>query len=712
MGKTKGVLDVSVNLANNKATIFHEPTLSENEIIEVIEALGFTVIDTKSLKPETLEDLKQKEFIKTKRLFIIGAIFSIPMVLAMILNMLGFKGTFVSFLHNPYLHWALATPVQFIVGWPFFKSAFKAIRSKSPNMDVLVVIGTLSAYFLSVYMVLTHGEHAEVYFEASAVIIVLVLLGKYFEMNAKNKTSEAIKKLMDLRPNTAHVLQEDGTEKEVLTVEVKLGDVLVIRPGESIPVDGVILVGSSSVDESMLTGESLPIDKNVSDTVYGATINKFGTFQMKATKIGKDTILSQVIEMIEKAQGTKAPIQKIADKVAGIFVPAVLFIAFLTILIWFMVTKDISQAIISGVSVLVIACPCSLGLATPTAIMVGTGVGAENGILIKDAEVLENAHKLSAIILDKTGTITKGRPEVTNYISLNKAYSNEEFLYLTAVGEKFSEHPLGKAIYEYVLELEKNIEDPIDFLAVPGGGITFTYDNKKIYIGTRKLLNEQHVSLDLGLNVAETWEEDGKTVMFVAVENELLGMIAVADKVADHAVEAIEELKQLNLEVFMLTGDNIRTARAIANEVGIDEAHVIAEVLPNDKAKEVTKLRDKGHHVAMVGDGINDAPALVIADVGFAMGTGTDIAMESADITLMRGDLRAIAASIRLSTATLKKIKQNLFWAFIYNIVGIPIAALGKLNPMVAGAAMAFSSVSVVSNSLRLKKFNPFLSHK
>ncbi len=516
------------------------------------------------------------------------------------------------------------------------------------------------------------GGMKDLYFEASAVIITLILLGKYFEAVAKGKTSEAIKKLMGLQPKTARV-QRGDSEEEILIEEVEIGDIIVVRPGEKIPVDGKIIEGQSSIDESMLTGESLPVDKKPGDICIGATVNTFGAFKFEATKIGKDTVLSQIVKMVEDAQGSKAPIQKIADKVAGVFVPTVIVIAALTFIIWFFASGDLSKAIVTAVSVLVIACPCALGLATPTAIMVGTGKGAEHGLLIKGGEYLETAYKLNAVLLDKTGTITKGTPEVTDIILLSEL-NKEEILLLVSIAEKSSEHPLGAAIYEYGKKKFCTIPEPDDFEVFPGRGVKAFYNGKTIMVGTRKLLLEKNIDFGDINNTLEKLENDGKTAMLMAVDNKMEAVIAVADTLKENSREAIADLQKMGIEVYMITGDNIRTAKAIAGQVGIN--NVLAEILPENKAEEVQKLKKAGKVVAMVGDGINDAPALATADIGMAIGTGTDIAIEAADITLMRGDLRTIPAAIRLSRQTMRKIKQNLFWAFFYNIIGIPFAAL------------------------------------
>jgi len=617
-------------------------------------------------------------------------------------------GIDVPFLHNEYFQLVIATPVQFIIGLRFYRNAYHAIKARSANMDVLIAMGTSAAYFLSVYNAffahpVEMGMMKELYFEASSTIITLILLGKYLEAVAKGKTSEAIKKLMGLQAKTARVVR-NGVEEDIPVEEVQVGDIIVVRPGEKIPVDGRIIEGNSSVDESMLTGESLPVEKKVGDFVTGATINKFGTFKFEATKVGKDTVLSQIIKMVEDAQGSKAPIQKIADRVSGIFVPAVIGIAVVTFAAWYLATGELNSAIVNAVSVLVIACPCALGLATPTAIMVGTGKGAEKGILIKGGEHLEMAYKLNSVVLDKTRTITKGKPEVTDIIPLRSMEKNE-IVKLSAVAEKASEHPLGVAIYEKGKSEFGAIPDPAKFEAIPGRGVAAVFDDKNIYIGTRKLMKEKGLDISKIESDIAKLEDEGKTAMLMAVDDRVEAILAVADTVKEHSGEAIEQLLKMGIDVYMITGDNERTAKAIAKQVGI--TNVLAEVLPENKAEEVEKLKKQGRIVGMVGDGINDAPALATADIGMAIGTGTDVAMEAADITLMRGNLRAIPTAIKLSRRTMRKIKQNLFWAFIYNIIGIPFAAFGLLSPIIAGAAMAFSSVSVVTNSLSLKRYDP-----
>lgn len=706
LNKTEGIEQANVNLATGRASVEYDVSkVKINDIIKIIQDLGYVAERAEEVNQDKEKERNEKEIKSLKRTLIISAVLSAPLVLAMLLSVLNVS--MLSFLHNPYFQLAIATPVQFIIGFRFYKHAYYALRSRSANMDVLISMGTSAAYFFSLYNVffeeVQKGMMKNLYFEAAAVIITLILLGKYLEAVAKGKTSDAIKKLMGLQAKTARVIR-NGTEEDIPIEEVMLGDIVVVRPGEKLPVDGKIIEGSSSIDESMLTGESIPVEKKAGDYVIGATINKVGTFRFEATKIGKDTALSQIIKMVEDAQGSKAPIQKIADQVSGIFVPVVVGIALVTFLVWYLTTGDITQAIVSSVAVLVIACPCALGLATPTAIMVGTGKGAENGILIKGGEHLETAYKLNAVVLDKTGTITKGQPEVTDIVVLGKS-DKSEILKLAAITEKSSEHPLGVAIYEHGKKELGFISDPDKFEAIPGRGVKSVVENRVIYMGTRKLMKEQSIAMENVEAAIAKLEDEGKTAMLMAIDNNLEAIIAVADTLKESSKEAIDELQKMGIDVYMITGDNKRTASAIAKQVGI--TNVLAEVLPENKAEEVEKLMGNGRIVAMVGDGINDAPALATANIGMAMGTGTDVAIEAADITLMRGDLRTIPAAIRLSRKTMRKIKQNLFWAFFYNIIGIPFAAFGLLNPMIAGGAMAFSSVSVVTNSLSLKGYNP-----
>ena len=703
-----GVKLANVNLAAEKATISYDPDrIKVVDMIKAVKDLGYGAEKIEDISRDQEKEQKETEIRNMRVALLASALLSLPLVTAMVLSMLKVHSPVLAMLHNQYFQLAVATPVQFIIGARFYKQSYYALRSGSANMDVLVAMGTSAAYFFSLYNVFFQtvpaGMMKDLYFEAAAIIITLILLGKYLETIAKGRTSEAIKKLAELQAKTARVIRQ-GQEIDIPIEDVELGEIVVVRPGEKVPVDGKIMEGMSSLDESMLTGESLPIDKKAGDLVYGATINKFGVFKLEATRVGKDTALAQIIKMVEDAQGTKAPIQKIADQVAGVFVPVVLVIAAVTFVAWYFTGAGINKSLISAVTVLVIACPCALGLATPTAIMVGTGKGAENGILIKGGEHLEMAYKLDTVVLDKTGTITKGKPEVTDVISLGTLDENT-ILKMAAQAEKSSEHPLGAAIYEKGKQICGQIDDSDNFEAIPGRGVKAIINGQKIYVGTRKLMTERGITIDTVENSITNLEDHGKTAMLMAVNGKLESILAVADTLKDNSREAIADLQNMGIEVYMITGDNQRTADAIASQVGIST--VLAEVLPENKAREVEKLQAQGKTVAMVGDGINDAPALAAADIGMAMGTGTDVAMEAADITLMRGDLRTITASIRLSRQTMRKIKQNLFWAFVYNIIGIPFAALGMLNPIIAGAAMAFSSVSVVTNSLSLKRYNP-----
>ncbi len=695
LSKLEGVTKASVNLSTNKATVhFPSGIISNEDLINAVKKAGYNAEVEIEVDLDREKEKREKEIKSLKTSFIISAILSLPLFSAMFFHMAGID----IFLNNGWVQLVLATPVQFIIGYRFYKGAYNALRGGGANMDVLVAMGTSAAYFFSIYNLLVGVE--EYYFEASAVIITLIILGKRFEAVAKGKTSEAIKKLMGLQPKTARIVR-DGKEIDIPIEELGLGDIVVVRPGERVPVDGIIVEGNSALDESMITGESIPIDKSVNDEVIGATINKFGSFKFKATKIGKDTVLSQIIKLVEDAQGSKAPVQRLADKISGVFVPVVVLIALITIVV-FALLKDFNTGLINAVAVLVIACPCALGLATPTAIMVGTGKGAESGILIKSGEHLERAHKMDTIIFDKTGTITKGEPEVTDIVSFGR-FEEEEILRIAASVEKASEHPLGQAIVSEAESQGLRLVTPKDFTAIPGKGLQAVFEEMNILIGNRRLMTESNIGVASRENDLLKLEEEGKTAMLIAIDGELTGIIAVADQIKETSLKAIEELKAMGLEVYMITGDNERTAQAIAKETGITK--VLADVLPENKAEAVEELKRQGKHVGMVGDGINDAPALAAADVGFAIGTGTDVAMEAADITLMRGDLNGVVTAIRLSHRTMRTIVQNLFWAFFYNTIGIPFAALGFLNPMVAGAAMAFSSVSVVANSLRLKKF-------
>ncbi|HBG23258.1 MAG: heavy metal translocating P-type ATPase [Syntrophaceticus sp.] len=702
--KLEGVEKASVNLATETASIEYRPGVLEPEdLTAAISRIGYRGQVLSDLAEGTGKVSEPAELQQRKGLLFFSAILSFPFLVIMLEHLLGIPlPGWLTFYTTQLL---LATPVQFIAGFPFYRGAYTALRGGSANMDVLVVMGTSAAYFYSLITGLL-DPNAHLYFEASAILITLILLGKYLESLAKGRTSEAIRKLIGLQPKTARVIR-DGIEQEVRVAEVAVGDLVVVRPGERIPVDGMVKEGYSAVDESMLTGESVPVDKGAGDLVAGATVNKFGSLKMEATQVGRDTVLAQIIRMVQEAQGSKAPIQRLADVVAGYFVPGVIIIALGTFVLWFwgLDAGDFARALSNAIAVLVIACPCAMGLATPTSIMVGTGRGAENGILIRGGEHLERAHQVNTVVLDKTGTITRGELEVTDIVAAEQfAGQEQKILQWAASAEKLSEHPVAEAIVQGVIKRipELEIADPQEFNAVPGRGVKATIKGRNILIGSRRYLQEQGVVVEPLLPALERLETEGKTTVLMSVDQSVAAAIGVADTVKEHAVEAIQDLKSLDVEVWMITGDNRRTAAAIANQVGIE--HVLAEVLPEDKADQVKILRDKGRVVAMAGDGINDAPALATADVGIAMGTGTDIAMEAADITLMSGDLRAIATAIKLSKATMRNIKQNLFWAFFYNTVGLPVAAAGLLSPVVAGAAMALSSVSVVSNALRLKR--------
>lgn len=704
LNKMEGVSSAGVNLAIEKATVEYNPAqTSPKEIVQRIEKIGYgAIIDD----AKEAGDYRQKEIQKQTTKLIVSAVLSFPLLWAMVSHF-----SFTSFIYlpdflmNPFVQMALATPVQFLIGWQFYMGAYKALRNKSANMDVLVVLGTSAAYFYSVYQAIIYqnSHHsAQLYFETSAVLITLIILGKLFEAKAKGRSSEAIKKLMNLQAKTAVVIK-DGKEIEVLLEDVIKDDILVVKPGEKIPVDGMVLEGNSAVDESMLTGESIPVDKIIGDEVIGSTVNKNGFLKVRAAKIGRETALAQIIKVVEEAQGSKAPIQRLADKISGIFVPVVVGIALVTFLIWFIfvLPGEFTEALEAMIAVLVIACPCALGLATPTSIMAGSGRAAEFGILFKGGEHLETTHHIDTVIVDKTGTVTNGKPELTDII-IEGSWKETEFLSFVGTAEKQSEHPLAKAIVQGIQSKGVYLKTVTDFEALPGYGVRAIIDQKVVLIGTRKLMVENEIETGSAGTTMETLESDGKTAMLVSIDGHYAGLIAVADTLKSTSKDAIVRLKSMNIDVIMITGDNQRTAEAIAKDVGID--HVIAEVLPEGKAEEVTKLQQAGKRVAMVGDGINDAPALASADIGMAIGTGTDIAMEAADITLISGDLNSIADAILMSRETMKNIKQNLFWAFAYNVIGIPIAAIGLLAPWVAGAAMAFSSVSVVLNALRLQK--------
>ncbi|MED0959631.1 heavy metal translocating P-type ATPase [Bacillus paramycoides] len=707
LNKLDGVSKATVNFALESATVeFNPDEISVNEMKSTITKLGYK-LEVKSDEQNSSTDHRLQEIERQKKKFIISFVLSFPLLWAMVSHF-----SFTSFIYlpdmlmNPWVQLALATPVQFIIGGQFYIGAYKALRNKSANMDVLVALGTSAAYFYSVYLSIQSigsSEHmTDLYFETSAVLITLIILGKLFEAKAKGRSSEAIKKLMGLQAKTATVVR-DGTEMKILIEEVVAGDIVYVKPGEKIPVDGEIVEGKSAIDESMLTGESIPVDKTIGDVVIGSTMNKNGFLKVKATKVGRDTALAQIIKVVEEAQGSKAPIQRVADQISGIFVPVVVGIAIITFVVWmvFVTPGDFGGALEKMIAVLVIACPCALGLATPTSIMAGSGRSAEYGILFKGGEHLEATHRLDTIILDKTGTVTNGKPTLTDVIVAD-GFEKKEILKLVGAAEKNSEHPLAEAIVEGIKEKGIDIPSSETFEAIPGFGIESVVEGKQLLIGTRRLMMKFNIDIEEVSKSMEELEREGKTAMLIAIDKEYAGIVAVADTVKDTSKAAIARLKKMGLDVVMITGDNTQTAQAIAKQVGID--HVIAEVLPEGKAEEVKKLQASGKRVAMVGDGINDAPALATADIGMAIGTGTDVAMEAADITLIRGDLNSIADAIFMSKMTIRNIKQNLFWALAYNGLGIPIAALGFLAPWVAGAAMAFSSVSVVLNALRLQR--------
>ncbi|MDD5486022.1 MAG: heavy metal translocating P-type ATPase [Dehalococcoidales bacterium] len=711
-----GVTKAFVNLATEKATIFHSPEVSPETLIQAVKNAGFEAL------PDTAVEIPAENNNLAKTKFVFAA------VMAAIIMVIHF---FFDFSYSEYLLWLLATPVQFWAGSGFYSGTWSALKNKSADMNTLIALGTSVAYFFSVAVLLLPGVFSAagitttVYFDTSSMIIALVLMGKFLESRAKRQASQAIRKLMDLSPKFATVIRE-GVEKQIPLSEVVIDDIVMVRPGEKIPVDGIILKGSSSVDESMLTGESLPVEKSAGDEVIGASINKAGSFTFRASRVGSDTVLGQIIKLVDEAQGSRAPVQRLADVVSGFFVPTVVTIAVFTFILWYFLGPEPSliYAFLNAIAVLVIACPCALGLATPTAIMVGTGVGAENGILIRNAAGLEMCSKIDTVVLDKTGTLTSGVPQVTDVVPFN-GFSEEEILTIAASIEQYSEHPLAQALVSYTRGRNIVITEAENFIAISGLGVQAVYNGKKVVIGNEELLKRKNISTANIEEKTKSLKNQGKTIMIMAIDAKPVGIFALADTLKPESRWAVKRLKEMNLEVIMLTGDNEETARAVADNAGIQ--HVIAGVLPHEKAAVIKDLQSRNKRVAMVGDGINDAPALAQSDVGIAIGGGSDIAIETGDITLMRGNLEGIVNGIRLGRSTMRTIKQNLFWAFAYNTLLIPIAAgvlyiffhagnvpaslhfflgeYGFLNPIVAAVAMAMSSVTVVSNSLRLKRF-------
>lgn len=706
VNRVPGVKEASVNLAAGTAVVeYWVGHIIPEDFITNIKKTGYDAYLLSDNQPNEWLSGDSDE-LRTRRYWLLfSAILALPFAIIMFGNAAGI--ILPDWLTSPLTQVVLATPIQFFAGAPFYKGAYHALRGGSANMDVLVSLGTSVAYFYSLGALLFIPA-SHLFFEVSAILITLILLGKYLETAAKGRTSDAIRKLVGLQPKTARIIR-NGEEKEIPVIEVKTGDIVIVRPGERIPVDGKVAEGYSAVDESMLTGESLPVDKNTGDEVTGATINEFGVLKIEATRVGKDSVLAQIIRVVQEAQGSKAPIQRLADKFAGIFVPVVITIAIAAFIYWFWFgdAGNLPRALLNTTAVLVIACPCAMGLATPTSIMVGTGRGAENGILIRGGEHLERTHRINTIVFDKTGTITKGEPELKSIVTDEKFRDREqELLALLAGVEKNSEHPLARALVKGV---EKRIPElaaaePGKFNAVPGKGVSCRINDKEILVGSRRFMEENHIETSNMSEIIDKMQEAGETTVLMAENGQLAVAAGIADMVKENSREAIQSLKSMGIEVWMLSGDNLLTAKSIAAEVGID--NVLAEVLPEDKAREIQRLKADGKIVAMVGDGINDAPALASADIGIAMGTGTDIAMEAADITLMHGELRKIVSAINLSKVTIRNIKQNLFWAFIYNVIGIPVAVAGLLSPVIAGGAMAFSSVSVVTNALRLKRVN------
>ena len=711
LNSLEGVLYSQANLATERVTVRYVPTIiSQSEIRQAIAKAGFKLAEEQTQGEDVEAVARKKEIENQRRMLVVALIFTVPLFILSMSRDLGLLPEAIA--HAPWMDWlffALATPVQFYVGASYYVNGFKSLRNKSANMDVLVAMGTSAAYFYSIFVLLGavpgHG-----YFETSAVIITLVRLGKYLEAKAKGGASEAIRKLLYLQPKKATVIRE-GVEIEVNTEDVQIGDVVIVRPGEKIPVDGIVIEGSSSVDESMLTGESLPVEKTPGSPVYGATLNKNGRLIFEATKIRRDTVLAQIIQLVESAQASKAPIQRLADKISAVFVPIVIGIALVTFAVWYFIiplpanseVTLLARALINMVAVLVIACPCAMGLATPTAVMVGSGRGAELGILFKSSESLEIAGQVDTVVFDKTGTLTRGQPVVTEVLSLLPELSEDEMLQFAASAEAGSEHPLGEAIQTAASARALELLPVAQFKAAAGGGVSAVVAEHKILIGNPAFLAKQGIDTSGAEDSRTKLEAEARTVVLMAIDGKLAGIFGIMDTLKENSSEAVSELHRLGLKVAMLTGDNQATAEAIAKQAGIDE--VFANLLPRDKVKQIAALQAEGRKVAMVGDGINDAPALAQADVGIAIGTGTDVAIATAQIVSISGDLMAVPLAIRLSHKTLATIKQNLFWAFFYNVILIPAAAAGLLNPMLAAGAMSFSSIFVVTNSLRLKRF-------
>jgi P-type Cu+ transporter len=707
--KVPGVHQANVNYSTSKATVQHEDAISDEQLVATVVKKGYGAqVITGTEDPQAQQKREAAEYNKLWNIFLMSLLFSVPALLIGMLFMSdGLLFTGYELPYAKFILFFLATPVQFYVGRMFYQGAWAALRNKTASMDTLIALGTSAAYIYSVYLVFIAGQDIQ-YFEISAVLITLVLLGKLLESKAKGRTSEAIRKLVNLTPKTATVLR-NHEQVAVAVEELQVGDLLLVKPGERIPVDGVIIEGTTSIDESMITGESMPVEKHINDQVIGGTVNKHSSFTFRATKVGANTTLAQIVKLIEDAQGQKAPIQRFADVISSYFVPIVIALALLVFSLWyFWIGEPLGFALQTAIAVLVIACPCALGLATPTAIMVGTGKGAQHGILIKGGEALETAHKINYVIFDKTGTLTNGKPVVTEIIALNNT-TEKQILHIAASVEQHSEHPLAEAIVQHAHKQSVPLRSPKDFKAIPGHGISACLEHLELYFGNMKLMQQQKIGVDHVAEKISKLESEGKTVMLLATSTKLIGIIAVADTIKETSREAVAKLHKMSIGVYMITGDNKRTATAIARQVGISEDHVFAEVLPEHKAKHVKQLQQHGK-VAMVGDGINDAPALAQADIGIAMGSGTDVAMETGNIVLMRNDLLDVPRAFRLSRLTMAKIRQNMFWALIYNIIGIPVAAGALyystgwlLSPVIAGAAMALSSVSVVGNSLLLK---------